>query len=321
MSVFPEDTSVEVEPQRRPEKLWRNKSFLLLLSGQGISSIGTQVSQLAFPLLALALTHSPVQAGFMTAMRGLPYALFCLPAGALVDRWPRKRVMLICDSGRAIAMASIPIAMLMGALSLWQLYMVAIIEGTLFTFFQMAESAVLPHLVNKDQLPEATGQNEMLNSLSVMLGPSLGGMLYGIASMLPFLGDAISYLCSVVSLYFLNVPAQKESDPAASRHLLYEIQEGLGWLWHNPVMRFSALLAGGLITSSIGFVLIVIVLGQQQHASPLVIGLLFGSGGLGSIIGATLASPLQRRYGFARVMIVSTWIWAISWLLFAFAPT
>jgi MFS family permease len=303
-------------------KLWHNKNFLLLLSGQGVSAIGTQISQLAFPLLVLALTHSPVQTGLMTALRGLPYVLFCLPAGALADRWPRKKVMLVCDCGRVLAMGSIPLAMIIGTLTLWQIYLVALIEGTLFTFFHMAESAILPHIVSKEQLTEAAGQNEVIGSLSILLGPSLGGILYSFSNAIPFLGDAVSYACSVISLCFIQVPAEQTNDAAPTRrHLLREIQEGLDWLWHNPILRFCAVLAGGLITSSIGFILIVIVLGEQQHASPFVIGLIFGSGGVGSVVGAMLASPLQKRFGFARVMIASTWIWALSWLLYAFAPT
>jgi hypothetical protein len=82
--------------------LWRNRDFLLLWSGQLISSIGTQVSQLAFPLLVLAITFSPAQAGIVGALRGLPFAVLCLPAGALVDRWDRRKVMLFCDTGRAM---------------------------------------------------------------------------------------------------------------------------------------------------------------------------------------------------------------------------
>jgi len=316
MSTSLKDT---LEQTKQRMKLWHNKNFLLLLSGQGISAIGTQVSQLAFPLLVLALTHSPVQTGLMTALRGLPYVLFCLPAGALVDRWPRKTVMLVCDCGRALAMGSIPLAMITGTLTLWQIYLVALIEGTLFTFFQMAESAILPHIVSKEQLAEAAGQNEVLGSLSILLGPSLGGILYSFSNMVPFLGDAVSYACSVISLCFMHIPIEQTTP--TRRHLLREIQEGLDWLWHNPVVRFCAVLTGGLVISSIGFILILIVLGEQQHASPCVIGLIFGSGGIGSVVGAMLASPLQKRFGFARVMIASTWIWALSWLLYAFAPT
>src|SRR5438128_297666 len=89
-------------PNKKPRSLWRNRDFILLWSGHIVSAIGSEVSLLAFPLLALAITQSPAQAGLMAALRGLPYALFCLPAGALIDRWDRKRVMIICDSGRAL---------------------------------------------------------------------------------------------------------------------------------------------------------------------------------------------------------------------------
>src|SRR5215470_4790037 len=120
---------------KRPTPLWRNRDYVLLLSGQLVSSVGTQVSMLAFPLLVLAITHSPAQAGIVAALRGLPYALFILPAGALIDRWDRKRVMILCDTGRALALGSIPLALALGQLTLVQLYLVSLIEGTLFIFF------------------------------------------------------------------------------------------------------------------------------------------------------------------------------------------
>src|SRR5438477_2195513 len=96
--------------------LWHNRDYLLLWSGQTISSIGSGVSELAFPLLVLALTHSPAQAGFASAFRTLPYFIFTLPGGALIDSWNRKRVMILCDTGRAISLASIPVALVLGHL-------------------------------------------------------------------------------------------------------------------------------------------------------------------------------------------------------------
>src|SRR6266516_221652 len=302
----------------RPIPLWRNRDFLLLLSGQGISAMRTQVSQFAFPLLILALTHSPAQTGLMTALRGLPYALFSLPAGALVDRWNRKLVMILCDTGRAIALASIPIAFATGWLTITQLYLVSLIEGTLFVFFHMAEAATLPHVVSQEQLSTATGQNEVLASSSVLIGPSIGGILYTISSLLPFLADAVSYACSVCSLLFIKAQFQ-EKRTAAPQKLWIEVKEGLAWLWQHELIRFTAIVTGGLITSSIGYVLIVVVMAQSQHASSFTIGLIFASGGAGSVVGALLASPIQKRFGFARVMIGATWIWARSWLLFVFA--
>src|SRR5579864_6058515 len=125
----------------KPKSLWHNRDYMLLWSGQVVSSMGTQVSQLAFPLLILFLTRSPVLAGLAGALRALPYLIFSLPAGALIDRWDRKRVMILCDAGRGICMASIPVAYIIGHLTVVQLFLVSLFEGTLFVFFNIAEVA------------------------------------------------------------------------------------------------------------------------------------------------------------------------------------
>jgi len=118
MSVIKDEATTTA---KRPPSLWRNRDYMLLWSGQMVSSIGTEVSTLAFPLLILALTGSPATAGFAGALRALPYLVFSLPAGALIDRWDRKRVMILCDSGRALSMISIPIALAFGHLSILQI--------------------------------------------------------------------------------------------------------------------------------------------------------------------------------------------------------
>src|SRR5947209_18500891 len=127
----PVETPVKIV---QTKSLWHNHDYLLLWSGQIISLTGTGVSQLAFPLLVLALTGSPAQAGLAGALRGLPYFIFTLPGGALIDRWDRKRVMIICDAGRALSLGSIPIAFAFGHLTILQLYLVSLIEGTLYVF-------------------------------------------------------------------------------------------------------------------------------------------------------------------------------------------
>jgi MFS family permease len=138
---------VEQPAASQVKSLWRNRDYLLLWSGQMVSSVGTQVSGLAFPLLALLLTGSPAQAGFMGALRALPYLFLSLPVGALVDRWDRKRVMILCDSGRAITLGSIPLVYaLFGTVPVAQLYLAALVEGTLFVFFNIAEVACLPRV-------------------------------------------------------------------------------------------------------------------------------------------------------------------------------
>jgi len=292
---------------------------MLLWSGQMVSNVGTQVSQLAFPLFILSLTGSAAQAGFAGALRALPYLIFSLPAGALIDRWDRKRTMIFCDTGRAISMASIPVAYALGDLTIVQLYLVSAIEGTLYVFFNIAEAACLPRVVPKEQLPAATAQNMATDGITALIGPPLGGALYTVGKFLPFVADALSYAASVVSLFFIEVKFQKER-VAAPRKLLVEIREGLAWLWHHPLIRFMAILTGGYNLIFAGFTLIIIVLAQKQHASSFTIGLIFSVGGIGAVIGSVVATSIQKRFSFGQVIIGTTWFTALIMPLYAFAP-
>jgi len=292
---------------------------MLLWSGQVISNMGSQVSQLAFPLFILLLTHSPVLAGLAGALRAFPYLVFSLPAGALIDRWDRKRVMILCDAGRALALASIPIAFAFGLLTIAQLFVVSFVEGTLYVFFNIAEVACLPRVVAKEQLPAANAQNLATDGITSLVGPPLSGLLYGIASILPFLADAVSYVVSVLSLFFIKTEFQGER-AAARRGLWIEIKEGLSWLWHQPIIRFMAILTGGNNLLGAGSILVIIVLAQHMHASPFTIGLIFAIGGIGAILGAIIAPPLQKRLSFGQAIIITSWLFGLLTLLYIFAP-
>jgi MFS family permease len=308
-----------VKPKTSRFTLWRIRDYMLLWSGQVVSNVGTQVSTLAFPLLILAITHSPALAGFAGALRALPYLLFSLPAGALIDRWDRKHVMILCDTGRALAMASIPLALLIGHLTIIQLFIVTAVEGTLFVFFNIAEAACLPRIVPKALLPEATAQNTATDGITILLGPPIGGFVYQLGRTIPFLGDALSYVCSVVSLFFIKTDFQGERT-AARRKLWIEIHAGLTWLWHHPLIRFMAILTGGGNLVSAGSTLVIIVLAQHMHASSFTIGLIFAIGGIGAIIGAIIGPTLQKRFSFSTVIIATSWVFALTMPLYIIAP-
>ena len=303
----------------RPTPLWRNWNFLILFSGQGISTVGTQVSQVAFPLLILALTHSPAQAGIMGALGTIPLVLFSLPAGALIDRWNRKHVMIICDSLRTLALGSVALALVFNRLTFPHIAVVAFSDGTLSLFFSLANQASIPRVVTKEQIPAALGVDQTLNSTSLMLGPALGPILYTLGRALPFLVDTISTAFSVVSLLFIKVEFQEERG-ATNGKLWSDIAAGLAWLWRHPLLRFLALLTFGLITPCSGFLLVLILQAQKVHATDVQLGLILGGSGLGSIFGSLIASPLYKRFGLARMVIGTTWIWVLTWLLYAFAP-
>lgn len=312
MSILKQDPITEATANQTCP-LWRNRDYVLLVSGQVVSLVGSQFSLIAFPLLALFISGSPAQAGLIGSMRLLPYFLLSLPAGALTDRWDRKRVMQICDAGRALSLASIPIAFALGHLTLPQLYLVSLIEGTLFVFFDLAEVACLPRVVGREQIVSATAQNEVVRNIGFLLGPALGGAVYSLGKFVPFLLDSISYLASILSLFWIRAKFQQERT-AQPEKLWIEIRAGLGWIWHQPLIFFIAFTGTLMHLLFDGVALLVIVLAQQMHATPFMIGLVLAMDGVGSLIGTLLTERLSRHLSFRATFIVTHWLWAALWL-------
>jgi predicted MFS family arabinose efflux permease len=311
-------TSHQAPSIQRSVPLWHNWDYLLLWSGQAISSIGSQLSQFALPLFVLALTGSPVWAGVAGGLRTIPYLFLSLPAGALADRWNRKWIMLVCDSVRAICLASIPIAAFTGSLSMLQLCLVSLLEGTCFVFFNVAEVACLPRMLAKEQLTAAASLHETTDNISYTLGPFLGGILFGIGRALPFLFDAVSYSISVVSLFFIKKDFQEQrTEP--TQNVWAEIHEGLLWLWRHPLLRFVAFLSFMGMFMDFGTVLLVIVIATKLHAEASAIGLIYAIAGVGGIVGALLASPMQKYFRFGQLMSGTYWLWSLLLPLYLFA--
>ena len=287
--------------------LHRNVDYLLLWGGQVVSTFGSTSTSVVYPLLVLAMTGSPAAAGVLLALRSLPYLVFSLPAGALIDRWNRRRVMILCDLGRALAIATIPIALWFDVLTIWQLCVVALVEGSLFVFFNIAEVAALPRLVPVAQLPQASAQNEASFAVAAVVAPSIGAALYqALGRSAPFVADVLSYLVSAATLARIATPFHTPRG-AASRALAQEIGEGLRWLWNNRLIRHMALLTGGFNFVNAAVPLILIVLAKRSGATNLETGLIFSIGGIGGILGSLLGGRLQRRFTFGQVILCVLW--------------
>lgn len=285
-------------------------------TGQVVSTLGTRVSSVAYPLLVLTLTHSPAKAGIVGFAQTLPYMLFYLPAGALVDRWNRKRIMLAADAGRAVALGSIAIVLALGSLPFAQIVGAAFVEGTLFVFFRLSESAALPQLVPKPQLATALARNQARDQGADLAGQPLGGALFGVAHLLPFLADAISYAASFVSLLFVR-PAFQEARERAPLRLRAEVVEGVSWLWRNPFLRATVLLVAGSNFAFSAIFLALIVRARNLGTSPGVIGVMLGFIGAGAIVGSLAAPWIQRHIHPKLVVIGSLAIWGVAGLILA----
>ncbi len=316
----PEQSNIRTELPGDLPPLWRNRDFMLLWSGQLVSVIGSGASNIVFPLLILALTNSPAAAGVAAAFQLLPYIVFGLPAGALIDRWDRKKVMIYCDVGRALVLASIPVALALHVLTIWQIFFGWLLVGSLFVFFNIAVVAAVTRVVPKSQLAPAISQNDAAFNTANAIAPSIGTFLYQtFGQAFPFILDSASYMVSVVSLFFIKTNLQS-SLKKENVNLWNDIQVGLRWLWERPLIRFMAFLTGGWNLIGAGQTLMLIVLAKKIGASDAQIGLIFSIAGIGGIVGALVGSRVQRRFTYGQVIRTTTWMGTILFPLFLIAP-
>jgi len=292
---------------------------MVLWSSQVVSTVGTRVTSIAFPLLVLAETHSPAKAGIVGFAQTLPFLLLYLPAGAFIDRWDRKRLMLVGDAGRAVALGSIAITVALGWLSMAQVVVVALIEGSLFVLFDLGEGAALPQLVTEEQLPAAIAQNQAKTQGADLVGQPLGGLLFSTARLLPFLVDAVTYLVSFVALLSIRRPFQ-QSRLRQPAQLRAEIAEGLLRVWRQPFLRAAVGMIGGINLVLNALTLVLIVRARELGASPVLIGAMFAFLGVGGLLGSFVAPWVRRSFGARRVVVTVGWFWVAQIGVLALLP-
>jgi MFS family permease len=305
--------------------LWRNPAFRLLWAAGTVSQLGTQVTELALPFVAVAVLHASTFAvGALLALSFLPLLLFGLPAGALVDRRRRRPVMVAADLIRAAILLSVPAAYLLGRLGLGQLFLTAFLNGALSLLFDTASQAYLPHLVRREQLQAANGALQVSEQGASVAGPALGGLLIGLVSA-PFavLADALSYLISAVCLGRIASMevAPSEGDPGSPSGLFGEMRRGLAYVLRHPYLR--PLLMVSALTQFFGrmiMAVLLVYLVREVHLPAGLIGTLFSAGSLGFVLGALAGPRLARAAGLGPTLAGAALVVSVSPLAFALAP-
>jgi MFS family permease len=304
--------------------LWRHRNFLLLWSGQSVSEIGSSVTQLALPLTAVVvLRASTFQVGLLTSASTLAFALIALPAGALVDRWAKRRLMIWCDVARMVIIGSVPLAAALGVLTLGQLYAVAVTAGVGTVFFDVAYQSYLPEVVDRAHLVEGNGKLGATQAFAQVTGPGLGGALTGLVGAARALAaDSISYAVSVASLLAMNV--REEAKPAEDTRprttLRAEISEGLSFVLRHPVLRKIVACTGTAnLFGSMAIALEIVFLVRVLRVRPADTGLLIAVASLGGVAGGLLAGRLGRRIGSARIIWYSMLVLGFPQLLIPLA--
>ncbi len=312
----------------KPAGVLRNGDFVRLWTAQTISQFGTQVSLLAIPLVAVILLKaSPFEVAMLGTVEFVPFILFSLPAGAWVDRLRRRPILIFGDVGRAASLASIPIVYLLGGLTIWQLYVVGFVNGTLTVFFDVAYQSYLPSLVERDQLVDGNGKLETSRTIAQTAGPAIGGGLIGILTApVAVVVDALSYVASALFVFLI-----RREEPTPDRHvdehgrprggLRSEVAAGLRYVLGDRYLRGIAASTGTAnLFGSIAFATYIVYLVRDLGLSAGEIGIILGLGNSGAIVGAVTANRFARWVGLGPAIVLAMLASGPGLLLIAVAP-
>jgi MFS family permease len=305
--------------------LWRNSDFLKLWTGQSISELGSQVSQLAIPWVAAVVLHvSPFVFSLLGTLGFLPFIIFALPAGVWVDRLRRRPILIFGDAARAVLLATIPIAYAFGALTVWQLLAVQFVVGIFTVFFDVAYQSYLPFLVDREQLIEGNSKLQLTVSVAGVAGPSVGGgLIAAITAPYAIFADAISYVVSTAFMIPIRKPEVLPERTAETPRpaMLPELKEGLAWVVKSPYLRSIAACTGSSnFFGNIAFTVFFLYAVRVFHLSSLQVAVSFSAGAVGAIVGALAINRMQRAIGVGKAIIANAFLFSAGGLALPLAP-
>jgi hypothetical protein len=299
-----------------PLPLRRNRDFLLLQAGQLLSTFGSAISSIAYPLLALAVTGSAAKTGYVGAVVFVPLVVLSPLAGVVVDRFDRRAVMIASDVAGAAAVGALAAAALSHHATYWLILLVAGIDSAATTFFRAGTSGAFKAAVPQAQLADAASISMARMSAVRLAAPPVGGALFGLSRALPFLADAISYAFSTASLLLMRTRFQEEREPGARTHF----REGLSYFWRIPFLRVTTGMIAVSNLAASGAPIAVIILAHKHGFSSTAIGGFLAIQGAALFAGSTL-SPLLRRIFPMRAILLSEFWSALVFAAFLAYPS
>jgi MFS family permease len=301
--------------------LWRHGGFLRLWAGETASQFGEQFGNLAIPVIAVSvLGATSFEVGLLNAAETLAFLVIGLPAGAWIDRWIKRRVMLRVDLIRAVLLAAIPILWFTHVLAFWQLLVVATAVGVCSVFFDVSYQSFIPNLVRNDQIGDANGKLETSAQVARIAGPAAAGGLLALLAAPLLLGvTAVTYLLSFFALS--TIKDTEVAKPVEDRRpLVVEIKEGLAWVFRQPLLvRIVMCTAIGNLLSALAFTMMPLLVLRELGLSPAVYGLVGSAGAVGGLLGASLSGRIQKWVGEGHAIPLAQLIYAAS--LFVFPAT
>jgi MFS family permease len=302
-------TDIQTAPVAAPAPvpLSRNANYRILWGGQAASIFGTNATLLAFPLLVLALTGSPAASGLVLGAGSAAELVAGLPAGALADRWDRRKIMLACEAIQVVAAVVLVLALWWHVAGIALLVVVAAVAGGCESVFRPAETACLPTLVPEEQVGQAVAMNAARTYLGNLAGTAAGGFLFAIGRLVPFVANLAAHAASFLALLFLRLPARPAAPPAPVHRLGADMVDGLAFMWKHRFVRVTVLCAVVLNLFFTAFYIVVVVLAKDRGTPSGEIGVMAAMLGVGGILGSFAAPYLTRRLSPYQSIIAVFW--------------
>ena len=292
----------------RLDGLWRHHDFLRFWSAQSLSLLGIQFGRIALPLLAiLALHATAAQVGLLLAIAGSPWLVFGLFAGVLIDRLPRRPILIVAHAGRGVLLGSVPVCAALGILTMNQLYLVAFLAGTLDVCFQIACRSYLPSLIPAAQLPDGYAKLAVTDGTMRTAGPSLAGGVVQVLNAAAALGiQALAFVGSGLLLW--RIRHQEPTRPATTREPVWPaLSAGLRFAWRQPLIRaFTLSDATFVFCFNIVYAVQMVFFARDLHLSPAMIGVIFTVGSLGGLLGGIAARTVGVRLTTGRTIVTGS---------------
>lgn len=308
--------------KRQWSVLVRFPDFRRLLIGNSVSLMGSSVTTVALPLTAVLYLHaSPAQMGFLGAVAFVPPLLLGLPAGVWVDRWPYRRVLVLCDLLQMLVLGAVPVLASVHALQLWQLYVVVTLSGLGSLFVTVAGQSFTPVLVPREELLGATSALAMSDSTVNTTGTALGGALVSVLTApVAIAADAASFLFSALCKARIRTPGAGHQKSGQRSNLRRDILEGLRAVVDHPVIRavtFAATL--GALAGQIQSVVLVLYFVRVLHLPASLVGVTIAVSGAAAIVGALIVVPVTERLGHGPTFIAGMFLTSLSGIVTAVA--
>jgi predicted MFS family arabinose efflux permease len=291
-------------PRRR--SVLRNRDFRLLWTGESISLVGSEVTVIALPSLAvLVFGEDAFTVGLLVALQWLPWVLLGPLVGVLNDRMRRRPLMVFADLGRAVALGSLPLLALLDSLSLAHLYIVALVKGVLDVVFQIAYQSHLPFLVPRDDLMDANAKTQMSRSVAMVFGRSIGGVLVGAVGAARAIAiDAVSYVLSAVAILRVRKPEPAPEGGGGIGAAVRDLNLGLKLMFGNRLLRGLMMMGSfGNLAVSMALSMLIVYAYDSLGFSPAQLGIALGVGGVAFVVGAMISRPINQRVGMGRTLI------------------